>query len=138
VLVLAVGPNSEWGRTMALVQGEAVDTPLQEKLGVLATAIGKLGLVVAVICFLVLLIRWVSVEREGWQWKGGREALSSAAAGAGEAPGCQGTRARLPTCRLPTRAHTHTLDTHSHPHPTETCSLTHTHIHRPLPLQVDC
>jgi Ca2+-transporting ATPase len=66
VLVLAVGPNSEWGRTMALVQGESVDTPLQEKLGVLASAIGKLGLVVAVICFLVLLIRCgVGEEREG-------------------------------------------------------------------------
>jgi Ca2+-transporting ATPase len=44
---------------MALVVGEVGSTPLQEKLGWLATAIGKLGFVVAVICFFVLLIRWV-------------------------------------------------------------------------------
>lgn len=57
MLVLAVGEDSEWGRTMALVVGEAGDTPLQEKLGWLATAIGKLGFIVAVICFVVLMIR---------------------------------------------------------------------------------
>ena len=38
-------------------QVESGETPLQEKLGVLATAIGKFGLVIAVICFFVLLIR---------------------------------------------------------------------------------
>lgn len=58
ILVLAVGEHSDWGRTMTLVMGEAEDTPLQEKLGWLATAIGKLGLVVAVICFIVLMVRW--------------------------------------------------------------------------------
>ncbi len=57
MLVLAVGEQSEWGRTMALVVGEAGETPLQEKLGKLATAIGKLGFIVAVVCFVVLLIR---------------------------------------------------------------------------------
>lgn len=59
MLVTAVGEQSEWGRTMALVVGEAADTPLQEKLAVLATAIGKLGLTVAVICFVVLMVRCV-------------------------------------------------------------------------------
>lgn len=59
MLVVAVGEHSEWGRTMALVVGEVGDTPLQEKLGWLATAIGKLGFIVAVICFVVLLVRWV-------------------------------------------------------------------------------
>lgn len=63
MLVLAVGENSEWGRTMALVVGEAGNTPLQEKLGWLATAIGKLGLVVAVVCFVVLLVRWCIQEQ---------------------------------------------------------------------------
>jgi hypothetical protein len=58
MLVLAVGEQSEWGRTMALVVGEAGETPLQEKLGWLATAIGKLGFTVALICFIVLLVRW--------------------------------------------------------------------------------
>jgi Ca2+-transporting ATPase len=57
MLVLAVGEQSEWGRTMALVVGEVGETPLQEKLGWLATAIGKLGFAVAVVCFFVLLIR---------------------------------------------------------------------------------
>ena len=57
MLVLAVGEDSEWGRTKALVVDEAGDTPLQEKLGWLATAIGKLGFIVAVICFVVLMIR---------------------------------------------------------------------------------
>ena len=57
MLVLAVGEDSEWGRTMALVVGEVGDTPLQEKLGGLATAIGKIGFIVAVVCFVVLLVR---------------------------------------------------------------------------------
>ncbi|PSC72089.1 P-type ATPase [Micractinium conductrix] len=65
MLVLAVGENSEWGRTMALVVGEASDTPLQEKLGWLAAAIGKLGLFVAVVCFIVLLVRWC-IEEQGF------------------------------------------------------------------------
>lgn len=44
LLVVAVGQQSEWGKTMALV-GEAgdEDTPLQEKLGDMAAAIGKVG-----------------------------------------------------------------------------------------------
>ena len=42
LLVVAGGEQSEWGKTMALV-GEAgdEDTPLQEKLGDMASAIGK-------------------------------------------------------------------------------------------------
>ncbi|EFN57544.1 hypothetical protein CHLNCDRAFT_6358, partial [Chlorella variabilis] len=63
MLVLAVGEQSEWGRTMALVVGEVGETPLQEKLGWLATAIGKLGFIVAVICFFVLLIRWIIINK---------------------------------------------------------------------------
>lgn len=58
MLVIAVGPNSEWGQTMALVAGEAADTPLQEKLTVLAGAIGKVGFAVALLCFVVLMIRY--------------------------------------------------------------------------------
>jgi Ca2+-transporting ATPase len=66
-MVMAVGPHSEWGKTMALVARESGNTPLQEKLGVLAAAIGKIGLFVAVVCFLVLLIRWI-VENKGFPW----------------------------------------------------------------------
>lgn len=65
ILVTAVGQHSEWGRTMALVVGEVGETPLQEKLTVLASAIGKVGLVVAVISFVVLMIRWI-VENKGF------------------------------------------------------------------------
>lgn len=64
-IVTAVGPHSEWGKTMALVVRESGNTPLQEKLGVLASAIGKIGLFVAVICFIVLLIRWI-IENKGF------------------------------------------------------------------------
>ena len=58
VLVTAVGVHSEWGKTLALVASEAGDTPLQEALGSLASAIGKVGLAVGAICFVVLMIRW--------------------------------------------------------------------------------
>ncbi len=57
LLVLAVGGRSEWGRTMAMVASEAQETPLQEALGLLAAAIGKVGLLVGGVCFAVLLIR---------------------------------------------------------------------------------
>jgi P-type Ca2+ transporter type 2C len=58
VLVTAVGEHSEWGQTMALVVGESADTPLQEKLTVLAAAIGKVGFAVALLCFVVLMVRY--------------------------------------------------------------------------------
>ena len=57
ILVVAVGVNTEYGKTMSLVMTEAASTPLQEHLEVLAASIGKVGFVVAVICFIVLLIR---------------------------------------------------------------------------------
>ena len=57
MVVIAVGLNSEYGKAMSLVMPEAEDTPLQETLAVLAAAIGKAGLFVAVVCFCVLLIR---------------------------------------------------------------------------------
>jgi hypothetical protein len=44
VLVAAVGVNSEWGKTMLLVGTAGGDaTPLQEKLEVVAGAVGKVG-----------------------------------------------------------------------------------------------
>ena len=38
---------------------EAEQTPLQEKLEIVAMAVGKVGLGVAVACFIALLIKWV-------------------------------------------------------------------------------
>ena len=58
ILVIAVGEQSEWGQTLALVTGDTEETPLQEKLGDLAAAIGKLGFFVAICSFVVLMIRW--------------------------------------------------------------------------------
>ncbi len=65
-MVLAVGPNSEWGKTMALVQTEAVDTPLQGNLTQLAGAIGKIGLIAGVLCFVALMIRWAPCFPAVW------------------------------------------------------------------------
>eukprot|EP00891_Asterochloris_glomerata_P007553 jgi/Astpho2/7553/e_gw1.00115.5.1_t len=65
MVVIAVGLNSEHGKTMSLVMTESEDTPLQETLGVLATGVGKIGLAVGCICFVVLLIRWC-VENRGF------------------------------------------------------------------------
>ena len=58
MLVLAVGTDSEWGRTMALVSGDSPPTPLQEKLTVLAGTIAKVGLTVAILAFVVLMVRY--------------------------------------------------------------------------------
>eukprot|EP01126_Amoeba_proteus_P065231 TRINITY_DN923_c0_g2_i1.p1 TRINITY_DN923_c0_g2~~TRINITY_DN923_c0_g2_i1.p1 ORF type:complete len:968 (+),score=225.49 TRINITY_DN923_c0_g2_i1:94-2997(+) len=52
MLVLAVGVNTEWGRTMEDVESE--ETPLQDKLNVLVRNIGYVGMVVAAIVFFVL------------------------------------------------------------------------------------
>ena len=57
MIVVAVGEHSEWGKTLSMVIGDGDETPLQEKLTVLAGAIGKLGTLVAVLTFTVLLIR---------------------------------------------------------------------------------
>ena len=59
MLITAVGRESEWGKTMALVQGESPETPLQISLGSLAAAIGKVGLAVGGLCFIVLMIRYM-------------------------------------------------------------------------------
>lgn len=65
LLVSAVGEDSEWGRNMALITSEPEDTPLQEKLGVLANQIGKCGFICAAACFTVLTIAWI-VDNEGF------------------------------------------------------------------------
>ncbi|GLC43787.1 hypothetical protein PLESTB_000907900 [Pleodorina starrii] len=64
LLVVAVGENSEWGKTMALV-GEAGDdeTPLQVKLTWVASTVGKVGFGVAICCFAALLIKWCVVNK---------------------------------------------------------------------------
>lgn len=64
MLVIAVGPVSEWGMIMEKVTGgDNEETPLQEKLGFVAAAIGKIGFAVASCAFVILLIRWLVANK---------------------------------------------------------------------------
>ncbi|CAB4486632.1 PMCA-type calcium-translocating P-type ATPase [Rhizophagus irregularis] len=58
-VVIAVGPNSFFGKTMmALRDDESEDTPLQIKLDLLAEQIAKLGVSVALIMLITLVIKY--------------------------------------------------------------------------------
>ena len=59
VLATAVGEQSRWGKTKAKLQADTVDTPLQEKLDLLAGQIGNLGMVSAGATFVVMVSMWV-------------------------------------------------------------------------------
>ncbi|KAG2435667.1 hypothetical protein HXX76_006868 [Chlamydomonas incerta] len=66
MLVLAVGVHSEWGKTMALVSEAGDDqTPLQEQLTDVAAKVSKMGVLVAALCFLALLIKWLIIHKGG-------------------------------------------------------------------------
>ncbi|CAI5524153.1 unnamed protein product [Closterium sp. Naga37s-1] len=58
MLAVGVGMNTEWGSLMAKLTDAGDDeTPLQVKLNGVATLVGRLGLVVAVLVFIVLMGR---------------------------------------------------------------------------------
>ncbi|XP_039800415.1 probable calcium-transporting ATPase 6, plasma membrane-type isoform X3 [Panicum virgatum] len=60
MLVTAVGMRTEWGKIMDALNDDGVDeTPLQVKLNGVATIIGQIGLVFAILTFLVLLVRFL-------------------------------------------------------------------------------
>ncbi|KAH7679360.1 P-type ATPase protein [Dioscorea alata] len=60
MLVTSVGMRTEWGKLMeTLSQGGEDETPLQVKLNGVATIIGKIGLLFAILTFLVLLVRFL-------------------------------------------------------------------------------
>ncbi|TVU20014.1 hypothetical protein EJB05_36200, partial [Eragrostis curvula] len=60
MLVTAVGVRTEWGKIMDTLNDDGVDeTPLQVKLNGVATIIGQIGLVFAILTFLVLLVRFL-------------------------------------------------------------------------------
>ncbi|KAL8254593.1 hypothetical protein R6Q59_032814 [Mikania micrantha] len=60
MLVTAVGMKTEWGRLMETLSEEGEDeTPLQVKLNGVATIIGKIGLMFAVLTFVVLTVRFL-------------------------------------------------------------------------------
>ena len=68
MLVIAVGPNSEWGRVKMSLDAEAPNTPLQDKLETLAEQIGYAGMGFAGATFLALLGTWYLTpvgQREG-------------------------------------------------------------------------
>eukprot|EP00899_Mesostigma_viride_P003413 jgi/Mesvir1/13072/Mv06058-RA.1 len=61
MIVTAVGMNTEWGRVMATVSEDSEEeTPLQIRLETVALGIGKIGLSVAIIVFIVLNIRFLA------------------------------------------------------------------------------
>jgi len=59
MVAVAVGDGTEWGRLMAKLKDERDATPLQDKLEVLSKQIGLGGIAVAILLFLILLIRWI-------------------------------------------------------------------------------
>ncbi|KNA25607.1 hypothetical protein SOVF_005080 [Spinacia oleracea] len=60
MLVTAVGMKTEWGKLMeTLNEGGQDETPLQVKLNGVATIIGKIGLLFAVLTFLMLTTRFI-------------------------------------------------------------------------------
>ena len=59
-LVTATAPNTEMGRTMLAIEEEDDEkTPLESKLDNMAKLIGYLGLAVAILVFIVSMIRWI-------------------------------------------------------------------------------
>ncbi len=58
MLVTAVGEQSRWGKTKAKLATESADTPLQEKLDVLAGQIGNFGMITAVLTFAAMIAIW--------------------------------------------------------------------------------
>ncbi|XP_076940452.1 calcium-transporting ATPase 2, plasma membrane-type-like [Bidens hawaiensis] len=74
MLVVMVGMRTQWGKLMAtLTEGGNDETPLQVKLNGVATIIGKIGLVFAVVTFAVLVQKlFASKIGEGsqWSWSG--------------------------------------------------------------------
>ena len=77
MFVTAVGTRSQWGIIKEhLSERDEENTPLQDKLEDVADLIGKVGLGVAIACFVVLSISWVAagnysykefVEESSWR-----------------------------------------------------------------------
>lgn len=67
MVTIAVGPSSFNGKTM--IETDPGDTPLQEKLNILAENIAKLGAAVALLMLVVLLLKYVietAAKGDGW------------------------------------------------------------------------
>lgn len=72
MLVTTVGMRTEWGKLMeTLCEGGEDETPLQVKLNIVATIIGKIGLAFSVITFVVLVVRFLvekAIHHEFTKW----------------------------------------------------------------------
>ena len=55
ILILAVGKNSQYGKLKLKIQGSNDETPLQEKLTVLANQVGNVGMWAAGATFICML-----------------------------------------------------------------------------------
>jgi len=70
-MVIVVGKHSCVGKIMSKLASKIEQTPLQEKLEVIATDIGKLGMIAAGITVIVLFIRFfVEQGIKGYDWSG--------------------------------------------------------------------
>ena len=70
VMVVAVGEHSQWGVILKGLIVKPENTPLQDRLDRLAWSIGKLGILFAVLTFLVSLIRWIIESAQDGEWDG--------------------------------------------------------------------
>ncbi|KAH7426562.1 hypothetical protein KP509_10G006300 [Ceratopteris richardii] len=71
MLVTSVGMNTEWGKLMAsLSEVGNEETPLQVKLNGVATLVGKIGLVFAVLTFCILLTNFCFEKEDYTKWSG--------------------------------------------------------------------
>jgi len=59
MVAVAVGDRTSWGRLLAKLKEERSNTPLQDKLEYLGKQIGWGGMAVAIVLFLILLIKWI-------------------------------------------------------------------------------
>ncbi|CAG8670081.1 16295_t:CDS:10 [Acaulospora morrowiae] len=77
-VVVAVGPNSYYGKTMmALSGGENIETPLQVKLDDLAEQIAKLGVSAALAMLLTLFIKYFVTAARSNEFPDGEAILTS-------------------------------------------------------------
>lgn len=87
MLVTSVGINTEWGLLMASISEDTgEETPLQVRLNGVATFIGIVGLTVALLVFVVLLIRFFTGHTKNpkgtAQFKAGKTSVGDAVDGA--------------------------------------------------------
>ncbi|XP_021764341.1 calcium-transporting ATPase 12, plasma membrane-type-like [Chenopodium quinoa] len=66
MLVTSVGMNTSWGEMMSTINRDTNEqTPLQVRLDALTSAIGKIGLIVALLVLVVLLVRYFTGNTRG-------------------------------------------------------------------------